>query len=359
MGETVRLDAYYTPRLLAEGLVDLVSLSSVKSIADFAAGGGDLLRAAAARWPRARMLATDVDRVAVSQLRRSTSWEVGRCDFFNVCSRRASSLLRNNKRKVTLVLANPPFSYRGGEHKVVRIEGAQIRCSPAMAFILTSAEYLAPGGQILAIIPASSLTSDRDANARAVLHSLGHVEIPMSYGKGAFPNCSPSTAVLRFTRLLGKKPSCRAVSLPSALREKGSVVLQRGQLRMQHLRAGSSTDRPLIHTSHLRNGVLVGTPNRVKTTARSVAGHQILMPRVGRPSISKVVACTLAEAVVLSDCIIAIGVDSKETHHALKSDLDVAWPALEQTYNGTGAPYTTLDRIRQVLESCGYRVVIR
>ena len=114
------MDQIYTPpylaALMAKASRARPSQSEEFIVADFAAGSGELLLAAASVWPTATMVATDIDSRAVCNVRKiSNSWRTGVCDFLNPRSRRSSPVLRSLKRRTNLVLLNPPFSCRGGK----------------------------------------------------------------------------------------------------------------------------------------------------------------------------------------------------------------------------------------------------
>ena len=108
------IDAFYTPSHLAELMVSHVQYHEPKVIADFAAGDGELLLTAHRRWPHASIIATDLDKRSIRIIRhRNPVWSVGCCDFLNERSRIRCSPLRDMIGTVSLVLLNPPFSYRG------------------------------------------------------------------------------------------------------------------------------------------------------------------------------------------------------------------------------------------------------
>ena len=137
-----------------------VSLSAPKIIADFAAGDGALLTAACAVWPKAKAFALDIDNLALRRLRyRNPSWSIGRCDFLSEDSRGKSIPLQAVKGNTDVILLNPPFSCRGASRFKLKLNGRELCCSKAMAFVLLATEYLAVDGQIVAILPESTFLS--------------------------------------------------------------------------------------------------------------------------------------------------------------------------------------------------------
>ena len=78
------MDAIYTPPELADELVSASRLTAPKIIADFAAGDGALLRAAAKTFPRAKLFGTDIDPDAIDLLPRTlASCDAEVHDFFS------------------------------------------------------------------------------------------------------------------------------------------------------------------------------------------------------------------------------------------------------------------------------------
>src|SRR5688572_28975157 len=142
------LDRYYTPPQIATRLLEGIT-GDQGHISDFAAGGGSLLEAAAQHWPRAEVLGTDRDCLAVRALRiKYPLWHVGRCDLLNARSRSASPILARASGNVDLLLLNPPFSCRGGQRFSLEFDGQRITCSRAAAFIATGLGYLRKGGRM-------------------------------------------------------------------------------------------------------------------------------------------------------------------------------------------------------------------
>src|SRR5688500_2052184 len=104
-------DQFFTPSEIATRLVAPFRRSSEKCIADFAAGDGELLRAAGLKWPRAKIIASDIDEVTVRSLKKDfPRWAIGKCDFLNERSRQRCNPISSVKGKITLLLLNPPFS---------------------------------------------------------------------------------------------------------------------------------------------------------------------------------------------------------------------------------------------------------
>jgi len=158
------LDRIYTPAAVARALAEAAA-GTPGLVADFTAGEGALLAAARDRWPEARLAAVDVDGAAVEGLKeRFPDADCREADFLLAAAELAPLV-----GAVDLVLLNPPFSCRGSTRHPAVVSGAALTCSRAMAFVARSLTYLAPGGELLCILPSSCLMSDKDAAVRAAI----------------------------------------------------------------------------------------------------------------------------------------------------------------------------------------------
>src|SRR4030042_6684219 len=102
----VKIDHYYTPVDLAKKMVWAVEQKQRGYIADFACGRGQLLSIAHKRWPKSKIVATDICRSTIASLRRKYDWIIGLCDFTSDSSRGGCGALKNISGKVSLVLLN-------------------------------------------------------------------------------------------------------------------------------------------------------------------------------------------------------------------------------------------------------------
>ena len=346
------LDAHYTPDVVAAQLLDRAGALPHGVIADFAVGGGDLLRQAARRWPERKIVACDIARTTVAAVSRDwASWEVGRCNFFSGRSRSASPLLREVKGTVALCLANPPFSYRGGRRWRVRTADGLVTCGPAIAFLLHAIEYLCSGGVLLAILPANALRSEKDRLAIDYISKKGAFEILEAYERGTFPGCTVRTVSVRFVCDLSG-PSLLANRRPNA-REKFEVSLTRGTTPVHTASTRAPGLVPLIHTTDLINNGVMEARLGVQHTPRLVHPPAVLIPRVGKPDSRKVAVYLDDTPSAISDCIIAINCRSTaEALHVLNAVVR-EWEKFALAYHGTCAPYLTIADLIQSLAGLG------
>lgn len=330
-------------------------------IADFAAGGGQLLQMARHLWPNANFVATDIDRRAVCSLRRTEpEWEISRCDFLSSRSRRRCSALRKAKGKISLLLLNPPFSCRGGSRVSATLGGRDVRCSVALAFLVSSIEFLAPDGQIVAVLPAGSLESEKDESVWAELCSVGSFEVVATNGHRAFPDSTPRTLIVRFA--LGGSTARRPLRQELGVRDMGSVGTEtatvsivRGTLQLHRVGVADGQDEiPLVHSTELRVNRLDLTKRQAGGRTRLVCGPAVLLPRVGQPTSSKLVYHPGGAPFAISDCVIALVCETEKEARRLHAALLEAWALIERNYVGSCARYITVRRIASVLESLGF-----
>ena len=334
-------------------------------VADFAAGSGELLLAAATIWPEATMVATDIDCEAVRNLRKvSDGWRTGVCDFTNPRSRQNSPILRSLNGRTNLVLLNPPFSCRGGIRVSATVGGTTSKCSPGLAFVVNSVDYMTEGGELIAVLPQGSLTSEKDAATWALLRSIGDTEILKNNGLGTFARAAVRTAVVRFQKRHSRvegEPSPRLNTCRASSKEVlPPVRIVRGTTQMNHIQPGEGhTDSiALIHSTHLQD-FTVSSHCKVRSRPNHCAvGPMVLLPRVGQPKRSKIAKYPDPDVFMLSDCVIALMCHDPESTELLWKDLQSNWSLLEQEYVGSGALYITNRRLSNFLTRLGYSPLI-
>lgn len=339
------MDAIYTPPDLAEFVTAAVSRGAPRSIADFAAGDGALLRAAAARWPDASLFGSDVDLQAVQTIKSLVPGCISaQHDFLAKSSDGALT-----GRSFDLILLNPPFSNRGNTRHTVEINGVTHHASKALAFAARALRFLAPGGEIVAILPASVMVSERDAALLAALEDSGSVEQIGDIRRAAFKSHAVAVVVLRMSRKrVAKCPKEKPVLV--SLRP-FSVEISRGSVSMHEYVAAVAGPR-FIHTTDMRGGILLPSERRAAGELRRVQGPAVLISRVGRPARGKIVLLPDHEA-VLSDCIIAMRTFPTGREAELFELLAANWDTVKSAYGGSCAPYTTLKRLAAALLRLG------
>ena len=359
------MDRHYTPVGMAQTIVDALDIEEPMVVADFAAGEGALLAAARERWPSSHLIASDIQPTAVEGLRsRFAAIEADVADFLSKDARTASAVLRAAVGRVCLVVLNPPFSCRGGARVSVELDGQRLTCSRAMAFLINSIPFITPVGRTVALLPASCLTSEKDA---AAIEALSHIFSLERIGRAQpydFLNCSVHVSFIilrRRTEAPGSAGSrglrpWRVSSGPGSTSLR--AALSRGSIPMHTFeQLKSANGLPFVHTTDLRDGLV--TARRSVVTTRSIAnGPVILMPRVGMPTVSKLCLIETPGPVAISDCIIALNPERSSEARLLFEHIKVHWSTVEQYYGGSCARYITLKRLISALQEIGVFGVI-
>ena len=348
------VDAHYTPPAIARRLAEVVADVAPPSprVVDFAVGGGALLGAVGDLVRDASLHGSDISRQVVRRLRQERpEWHLEPCDFLS-SSCRAASVVAGPDAKYDTVVLNPPFSYRGNAARIIERQGQVLRCSPCAAFMLLAAEY-APGGQMVAVVPRSTLFSERDEEAWNYLRRRWTPRVRVEYGVRAFPGLAAATAIVELV------PRRESSAVQSVGLEAGSaalpVKLVRGCLPMHAVVHASNGGGALLHTTGLRRGRLKYVRVR-NTDGRRVTGPVVLVPRVGAPDREKMVVYRDPWPILLSDCVIALVCDDEATAEAVLSTLDAEWESFSSmAWGGSCAPYTTLRRLASALACHGIR----
>lgn len=351
------IDEFDTPPLLAAKLLrvaDMLCEYRPRTVADFAVGTGELLAAAKLRWPQAAIFGCDISNDRVRKLARArTDWTVAQCDFLDRASRSSLSQLECVKTKVDLALLNPPFSARGGTRVEVHLGGQDVRCSPAMAFVLLASQYLSPDGILVALLPAGVLQSERDRGARAKLRQLGEFgTIPGTTAK--FPGGSLKVTIAYFKRGQSN-PLNNNTNVPNGNSTQPSVRVLRGTLQTHELPTnGVGGSIPLVHSTELQHYKLQVGQREVPSGTRSLSGPAVLLHRVGLPRQDKIVYVPQSPPFAITDCVVALLCPDEHECLRLHRSLTEQFDVLERNYIGSGAPYITIRRIRRVLHSFGF-----
>lgn len=353
------MDRIYTPPALAARLIEHVRLKRPTKIADFAAGDGELLRAAQERWSKSTFIATDINPASVSLIRRDKPlWRVGQCDFLKASSRARCRALADAAR-VSLVLLNPPFTCRGGSSWNTHLNGRNLRSGLAMAFVINAIPYLARNGEIIAVLPAGCLWNERDEQAWSLLKKIGQVDVLGENGHNIFLGYSPRTVVVRFRNgssgghgILPIKSENKVV-LSSMI----TVEIVRGRVSMNTLNGNhAEIMRPLVHSTELEERGLNLTRRTVDSRYMSISGPSVLLPRVGCPNKLKIHTYHGRRKIVLSDCVIALKCKTWEEAEVTRKNLLENWDEIEKHYVGTGARHLTIRTFSRLLTAFGFNV---
>ncbi len=355
-----RLDAYYTPPSIVTRMLDSVEARDQWCAIDVAAGAGDLLEAWQLRAPHSAIIAMDINRNCVSRLRRRyPSWQVANCDFLSEKSRQRISLLRELRGRVPLALLNPPFSARGSAYRLVNWGGKQVKCSPAMAFVLLLFDYLMLNGELVTVLPLGCLRSNRDREAWNIINKVSRVTVVNNNGYKSFAATSARTVVVHLKK--GMATASKAIGAKRTAdtnNHRAIVTLRRGRtpvFRVQ--RVGAARSLPYIHTTDLHSGtVLLNGRRAEKRNGEIIRGPAVLLPRVGNPSQSKVCLYLSTRRVILSDCVFGIECAGVRQAKSLKAAICREWTDIASCYGGTCASYITVRDLVCALSRLGLMV---
>ena len=356
MRRSTRLaDEFYTkPEVALENMLLACVQRTPRVVADFAAGRGELLLAAKQIWVNASVIATDVQKHSVKHLTKEhPDWSTGRCDFLNRRSRSSCKALRDIRGRVDLAVLNPPFSCRGAKALDVRVFGKSLRASTGLAFVLEALPYLKVGGTVIAILPQSSIHSEKDRDAWRFLGEVSKWRVLRELGPREFPDAVARTSVVEFTLGGSSRPKQPfAQKLDKECKNAVRASLLRGGIQMHSvscLEAGFGVQ--LVHTTDLINSRVRDSGLRVHSGTSVVNGPAVLLPRVGAPNQKKIVVVGGAKRIALSDCIFAVRAQSRSDANLIAHRLIENWHQVVRGYVGTCAPYITKARLLELLSS--------
>jgi hypothetical protein len=338
----MKRDAYYTPFPVSLRMV-IHAQCTPRRILDPSVGDGSLLAAAIQRWPRATAIANDVSAAALRETRhRLEELESSQVDFLRAGSDQGKLARLRSRWAPDLILLNPPFSGRTRHRHIVAVgEDIQAKVSQAAAFLLASAQLLAAKGVIVAVMPASFMTSSRDNTARSLISMMGSLRIVESLPRKAFAGCRAATVLVRFERSANEAVRLRSPTTESRSPDLLALVTSfvRGNTRVHETRKYGRRGSLFLHTRHIRAGSATPVVRQVPRGARSVRGPVVLIPRVGCNPGSKVVVAFFGRPVVISDCLYALRTRTQVDALRLKKSIDSAWGTIGAEYVGTGAPH--------------------
>lgn len=337
------IDPFYTPTPLATKLADYVDVDHVKRIADFCIGDGELIRAARDKYPDAICYGVDICNDVIANLKEKHSdWKLAVCDFEDDESVNKVDFIRDIL--FDLIMMNPPFTCKGSIVETIEFEGQVFKVSTAMKFVMRALEHLSTEGGLYAILPISCVYSDKDKKAWDYLQQSHYACVLEEPERVYFSKkCSPCI-VLVYVGNRDIRRKCQSNINPFLDLPIEDVV--RGAIRMQGLKVSKSKNaKRLIHTTNMQNGKLVKV-NKILTSYNAISGFGVVIPRVCNPNRSKIVVLDNQDEYVLSDCVALLKTRTSEEAIVVKERILEHWPAFEQLYKGTGARYTTVQRLK-------------
>lgn len=338
------LDSYYTPSSLADKLVNFIVPTQVSCAVDFCVGDGNLLKAVAKRYDNAILYGTDISGDALSKLSsQCPDWYLGECDFKTDESIDNVLFLKN--KLFDLIVLNPPFTCKGSVVENLKFEGEEYRVSTAMFFLMRALRYLAPNGGLYAILPISCVYSIKDRKAWNYLKAHYNACILEESNKVSFTSkCAPNIVLVYVGHYKVNGIEKFSTFDFSSL---AVVSIVRGCVRMQNLQYSKSKNAvPLIHTTNLQKGKLVNLECIMAGNNILVDGSGVVIPRVCNPSPNKIALLDEDSIYALSDCVIVLRTKNRIDAQKIRDSIIEHWYDFLLVYKGTGAQYTTLERLR-------------
>jgi hypothetical protein len=344
------LDRYYTPAPIARRVVEACGATNVAKCLDTTCGDGSLLFAARDVLPKVLCIGMDLDRATVERLRRKEpDWILSRADALSCSSWRQAEAGKHGVGS-DLALLNPPFSMATGKGIRVTLPDFAGRCSVAMAHVLVALGRAAPT-TCSAVVPESLMFSDLDAPARAHLSKGYELRAVSGLRNCTFRGTRANALIVRFKRrdhplvTEGKKTKARSASASSVRLVRGGLPLFEAVSDAHGVRYLHSTEiTAVVERTRLSR------MRRVRPIPRGVvSGHVVLLPRVGVPVKGSVKAVSLGRRVQLSDCVMALCFESRAGALEWERALNRRWRQLIALYRGTGARYTTVQRLQSWL----------
>jgi hypothetical protein len=352
-----KIDAFYTPPKLAAEMVRVCSGRPVV-VADVTSGDGELLRAASQRWPKAKLIAADISRAALARLSATLKVDVAsRCNFLSQRSRSQCAAFKNWSGKINLCLLNPPFSCRGGKRITVSTRLFSTNCSTAMAFLLNAFEYLHSDGEIVAILPAGVVASEKDDDAWRQLSKHATVTTVSQHDHRTFGDCYPTTSLVHIRRINGQDVTVlddKKTPAQFPLPTRKPVVIYRGTIQMHSIPRGRM---PLAHSTDLIGFRLILNGHRTKQGESGINGPFVAICRVGDPKKEKIALHYTQSQIGISDCILALKCSTKADANQLHTEMVANWLNLAGLYSGTGAKYITVSKLAGFVKQLGFPVV--
>ena len=166
---------FYTPHIAGQLLVSAMHSERPDTVVDIGVGGGQLLRAARARWKDARLYAADIDPKHVKAACGHFPEAVCRkLDALRIC---LPAKLGLEEGQADVAVCNPPYlpaTDLPGVHDILRAADlhdclSEKRVTTEIVFIAQNLRLLRPGGELAVIVPDGLATHSHYAELRQAL----------------------------------------------------------------------------------------------------------------------------------------------------------------------------------------------
>lgn len=337
-------DSFYTPLHLAKRLVSYITERDIRTAIDFCIGEGDLLKAVCDRFGDIELYGTDISQDAIKKLScEYTDWSLDVCDFRSDESINKVPFLK--EKHFDLIMFNPPFTCKGSNVERIVFEDIEYKVSTAMLFVMRAIKFLSSQGGMYAILPISCVYSQKDREAWNYLQANYNACILEEPERVYFCNrCSPNIVLVYVGNQLKVSSFKKDVTVFLNLTISDIV---RGSIRMQNLKYSKSKKAlRLIHTTNIQKGKLVNLKRIFAGNQLVIDGFGVIIPRVCNPNPSKIVLLDGKYSYVLSDCVMALRTPTKKDAEQIYTHILNNWSSFIHLYKGTGAQYTTIERVK-------------
>ena len=344
------LDRFYTPPAVAERLAAPIAKLHKPVCVDPSCGRGSLLDAVEGAARHVSCLGLDRDRAAVEALRNARpTWTVSVGDMLDARSVSRSKVYRSGRR-IDAIVTNPPFSMRGKRVVEVATPSGVTRCSIAAAHLLAAIEHFRPQSVVSALLPESFLHSDLDALARRAISRNWSFSCIEFVGRDAFHGAHANAAIVHLRP--GEAPTLSQKEANASHVVTCQVI--RGGLPVHEFES-NRTGLRFVHTVDFLT--LRSRPQALERATPIkrgiVSGNLVLLPRVGAPRLEELRPIEVRSPIQLSDCVIALRFASRKDAERGARLLWKEFEILVGIYRGTGARYTTVDKLVRWLTGVG------
>lgn len=337
-------DKFYTPDHLADRLVSHIAEENIQTAVDFCVGDGDLLKATLRRFPNVSCYGVDVSKDSIAHLRHEyKDWRLGACDFME--RSKVAKLEGIGDRKYDLIVLNPPFTCKGSTLCRIEFDGLAFKCSTALMFLTEALGYLNERGVLYAILPIGCLCSQKDRTLWNYLEEHYRLKVLEKMDRQYWSKCSPNILLVSL-----KSTAAQAAEEPTTGFDFTRLPIKqivRGTIGMHEVKFSEGLKgRKVIHTTNLQNNHVRDVRRIENGKQYGITGTAVLIPRVCNPNKGKICIYSGKKPYVLSDCVVALQTENEMDAKTVYNALMTHWDDLRGIYNGTGAKYTTMERLK-------------
>jgi len=181
---------FYTPPEIARLLVQQLNISTPSAVVDICCGSCNLLRAAGARWPHAKLIGADI----VSHKSQGV-----------ICIKSdGREFALEHTGEYPLVLANPPFDFVSSKCEFPKLfEDISFECKTSrleVEMLFANLRILKEHGTLVIIIPSTFVTAERYRNTRRYVAQNYHVQRVIHLPNDVFGSTNISSCALVIKR---------------------------------------------------------------------------------------------------------------------------------------------------------------